>query len=117
LHWKSAQWLTFVVWVAAAAANMARIRGGFLTNYAADLFQPAWLYIVLREQRRWVGRSPETTGSLVLGGAVLTELSQFFWPNGVLRGTFDPWDLLAYAIGVGVCYAVEKRGFGIEPGR
>ncbi|MFN7937754.1 MAG: hypothetical protein U0R19_30780 [Bryobacteraceae bacterium] len=114
MSWNFAKWITFIVWVVAGAANMAKIRGGFLTNYCADLFQPAWVYIVVREARRWHGRTPETAAILVLGGAVLTECSQYFWPHGLFRGRFDPMDILAYAVGVGTCYGVEKKGFSIQ---
>jgi len=57
MSWNLAKWVLFAVWIAAAAANMAMIRGGFLTNHAADLAVPAWLYIVLREQKA-EGRKP-----------------------------------------------------------
>lgn len=38
----------------------------------------------------------------------MTELSQYFWPHGIFAGTFDPFDILAYAVGVGVCFLFDK---------
>ena len=105
------------MWVTAAAANMAGVRGGFLTNYGADLSQPAWLYMVLREQRRWWGESPARTALLVWGGAVASEVCQLYWPRGMFRGTFDPWDLVAFTVSVGSCLVAEKCGRVIEARR
>jgi hypothetical protein len=118
ISWNLARWALFAVWIAAAAANMARIRGGFLTNYAADLAVPAWLYVVLREQAAegrkhrllpWAGRSAEATGAMIFTGAALTEFAQHFWPRGVLPGTFDPLDIVAYAAGIAACYLSERK--------
>ena len=38
--WKIAYWVLLVCWVMGAALNMARVHGGFLTNYLADLTFP-----------------------------------------------------------------------------
>ena len=117
--WRIAYWSLFAIFLATAALNMAHIRAGFLTSYAADLFLPPWLYIVLRRLAmpgqsanplfRLLGRSPELAALSLFIGSVLSEVSQIFWPKGIFRGTFDPLDLLAYGVGLLVCYAVDKR--------
>jgi len=48
----------------------------------------------------------------LFGASALTELSQFWWPQGVFSGTDDPYDIVAYAVGVGTCYAFEKASRG-----
>jgi hypothetical protein len=102
-----------------AILDMNHIRGGFLTNYGADLTLPPWLYIVIRSLdnpkraswlRRYLGRTPElATGVLFLASAA-TEISQYFWPKGLFPGSFDLLDILAYATGLAVCYICDNRG-------
>lgn len=29
-------------------------------------------------------------------------------PQGFFAGTYDPWDIVAYAIGLCICYGCEK---------
>lgn len=99
---------------------MARVSGGFLTNYLADLSFPPFFYIVLRGKVadrpmvirpvRWFGKTPlRAAVSIFLVGAI-TEVSSYFWPLGPFGGTFDRWDIAAYAFGLAICYLVEKRG-------
>ena len=117
--WRAAYWLLLLVFLATAALNMLDFRAGFLTNHAADLFLPAWLYVVMRHypgQRntvnpltRWLGRSPELAAGSLFIASSLTELSQRYWPEAVFSGTFDPLDIAAYATGLLACYAVDKR--------
>ena len=118
MSWNFFKWLLFAVWLAAAAANVAEIRGGFLTNHAADLAMPAWLYIVLRMQAAdgrgsrllpWAGRSSEVTAGMIFAGATATELWQYFRPQGIFAGTFDPLDIVAFGVSVSACYLAEQR--------
>lgn len=117
--WKVAHWVLLVCWVVGAALNMARVHGGFLTNYLADLTFPPYFYIALRGKLtgrpmvmkavRWFGRTPlRTVVSIFLVGAVM-EVVSYFYPHGPFGGTFDPWDIAAYAVGLAICYVVEKR--------
>ena len=115
--WRLAYWLLLAVFLSAAALDMAHIRAGFLTNYAADLAIPAWLYIASRglaDTRhsqtlisRSIGSSPTVAALTIFLASALTELSQIPWPHGLFKGTFDPWDLCAYGFGVSVCYLAE----------
>lgn len=113
--WKVAYWLLTVVFLVTAVISIRRIPAGFLSNYAADVGCPAWLYIGLRglhgPQANFLGRyfaaTPERAALVLFGGSTLTELSQLGWPRGFFAGTFDPYDILAYAVGVGACYACE----------
>ena len=116
--WLLVYWILFVAFLGIAALNMLRVRGGFFTNHAADLVVPAWLYIAFRGLvsvhgrttliQRTLGRTPETAALSLFVASTLTEVSQRFWPHGILSGRFDPLDLLAYAIGLGACYGAEK---------
>lgn len=99
---------------------MAHVRGGFLTNYLADLTGPAFLYIVLRglwtnrEVKRlaifiWLGATPERSGIFLFLASTLTEVSSYYWPHGPFPGTFDTLDILAYGLGILACYIVDRR--------
>lgn len=120
--WRVAYYLLFFAFVATAALNMLRVRGGFLTNHAADLVVPAWLYIAIRglhEPRgretliqRKIGRTPESAALSLFTASTLTEISQFYWPHGVFPGRFDPLDVLAYACGLAACYVGDKLSPG-----
>lgn len=119
-RWLVTYWLLFAAFVATAALNMLQVRGGILTNYAADVVVPAWLYIVTRGLHeatptgllsRLIGRSPELTAAVLFLGSTATELAQRYWPQGVAGGRYDPVDIVAFGLGVGLCY-VADRGVG-----
>jgi hypothetical protein len=114
--WTVAYWFLTAVFIVTAVISTKRIPAGFLSNYAADVACPAWLYIGLRGLHgsrptvfgRYFGATPERAAIVLFGGSTLTELSQVWWPQGFFAGTYDPYDIVAYAVGVGVCYAFEK---------
>jgi hypothetical protein len=97
---------------------MLHVHAGFLTNYLADVVVPAWLYVSVRGLnpgspgssllRKTVGRTPESAAFILFVASTLTEISQIYWPHGLFAGRPDPYDILAYAFGVGVCYSAEK---------
>lgn len=116
--WRVAYWVLFIVWTGCALLGMNRIRAGFLTSYGADLTQPAWLYIVVRGlhgagQNTWLvrllGATPTRAALSIFAAGVLTETSQLYWPRGVFSGRFDPLDIVAFAVGIGVCYMLDSR--------
>jgi len=116
-RWRVVYWILLTTWICDAVLVMSKIRAGLFTSYAADLTLPAWLYIITRglhgpAQRHWTtrifGSTPEFAAGVIFGGSALTELSQFYWPKGFFAGTFDPYDIAVYALGVGVCYALDK---------
>lgn len=115
--WKLAYAMLFVIFVITAALNMLRVRAGFLTNYAADIVVPAWLYILIRglgpTRRtnvlpRYIGTRPEVTALTFFVTSAFTEVCQFYWPKGIFAGRFDPGDIMAYAGGIGICYIFDK---------
>ncbi len=117
--WRIAYWLLLVGWVVGAALNMAKVRGGFLTNYLADLTFPPWFYITLRNKAtkqptvvkpaRWFGETPLRAAVSIFLVGLVTEVSSYFWPRGAFGGTFDPLDIAAYGIGLLVCYWYDTR--------
>ena len=118
LVWRIFYWALFAAFMFAAALNMLHVHAGFLTSYLADLVVPAWLYVNARGLkpgspgssllRSTVGRTPERAALILFVASTLTEVSQIYWPHGLFAGRFDPYDILAYAFGVGVCYSAEK---------
>jgi hypothetical protein len=119
-----AYYLLFIAFLGTAALNMLQVHGRFLTNHAADLVVPAWLYVASRGLhsphgrktliQRTIGRTPEIAALSLFTASTLTEVSQRYWPHGIFSGRFDPLDVLAYACGLGVCYAADKLSAG-EP--
>jgi len=118
--WRVVYGLLWTVFIATAVLNMAHVRAGFFTNYAADVVVPALLYVMTRglaEQRnrptlvqRWFGGTPERAAGVLFLASAVTEVSQYYWPKGVFRGHFDALDLVAYAAGLACCYVGDKWG-------
>ena len=115
--WRLGFWLLFVIWIGCGVLVMRGLRAGFLTNYGADLAQPAWLYISVRSLdnprrrgllRHTIGTSPLVAALTLFVASTLTEISQYFWPHGLFRGTFDPLDIVAYGLGLSVCYFCDR---------
>lgn len=116
--WTVAYWILFSGWALGAALTMSRARAGFLTNYLADLLFPPWFYIALRRLAppkgtaqfltRWFGRSPERAALSILAVGIASELAQRYWPRGPIAGTYDPWDIVAYALDLGICYSWDR---------
>src|SRR5262245_30239473 len=108
--WRFAYWTLFASWVIGAALSIKRVHAGFLTNYLADLAFPPWYYIVMRglasrkvpSLLRWFGHSPERAAVSIFVVGLASELSQR--AAIVITGTYDPWDIAAYAAGLCVCY-------------
>jgi hypothetical protein len=118
IGWKLSYWILFVCWILGAGLGMLHIRGGFLTNYLADLSFPPWYYIVMRglysgkvrvpRLLRWFGKSPARSAVSIFLVGLISEVSQIYWPRGLFRGTYDPWDIGSYAIGLLICYVSEQ---------
>ncbi len=106
---------------------MLEVKGGFFTNYLADLAVPAWLYIAARGLHsargrntwihRMIGRTPERAAIILFVASAGTEISQRYWPRGVFPGRFDSLDLFAYALGLTVCYVVDRLSAGLPATR
>ena len=115
--WQWSFYALSTVFVVTAALNLLQVRAGFLTNYAADIVVPAWLYIAFRGHapggRRGliaavIGRTPEVAAMTLFIASTFTEWTQLYWPQGIFRGTFDPLDIVAFGVGLGACYAAER---------
>lgn len=116
--WLVVYYSLFLAILGTGALNMLQVRGGFLTNHAADVVVPAWLYVATRglhsahgrttHIQRTIGRTPEIAALSLFAASTLTEISQYYWPHGVFSGRFDPVDMLAFAGGLAACYAAEK---------
>jgi hypothetical protein len=98
-----------LVFVGIGGLQMYRVNAGFLTNYGADLFAPPYLYFAFRLGR--LRMRPRVALLTIFGGCALWEWSQRYdWagtPLVIARGTFDPLDLAAYAVGLLACYLAD----------
>jgi hypothetical protein len=121
-YWRIAYWILLICWVTGAILFMARIKGGFLTNYLSDLTFPAWYYIYIRGLstagrqlptilffKDWFGVTPNRSITSIFSVGFISELTTFYWPKGIITGTFDYLDIVAYAIGLLVCYCFDLR--------
>jgi hypothetical protein len=109
------------IFVGIGGLQMYRVNAGFLTNYGADLFAPPYIYVMLRDGRLRL-RSLTALG-VVLGGCYIWEWMQRYdlagTPFAITRGSFDPFDLLAYTVGLLGIYVADIRWLrpqGILPG-
>ncbi|MBK6779168.1 MAG: hypothetical protein IPI38_01440 [Gemmatimonadetes bacterium] len=116
--WQGLTWAAFAIFLLTAGLNMGGIHAGFATNYLADLVVPAYLYLVIRSPlppncqtwlARRVGATPERAAVLLFLGSLATEVSQKYWPAGLFRGRFDPLDIVAFAVGLMLVYALDKK--------
>lgn len=121
-YWRIAYHALFIAALGTAALNMLHVRGGVLTNHAADLVVPAWLYVASRGLhsprgretliQRTIGRTPEIAALSLFAASTLTEASQRYWPRGIFPGRFDLLDVLAFACGLAACYVADRCSAG-----
>ena len=97
------------IFVGIGGLQMYRVDAGLLTDYGADLFAPPYLYVIVRQGR--LRLRSLTALSVVLGGCYLWEWMQRYdlagTPFAITRGRFDPFDLLAYTVGLLVVYGAD----------
>lgn len=119
-------WALMAAFLLTAALNMLHVRAGFLTSYLADLTVPALLYVISRGLgrgkslsrhglMRWIGRTPRRAAAVFFLASAATEVSQIFWPRGLFAGRFDLWDIVAYGVGLLMCYFFDNRSEGQAP--
>ena len=124
IGWRLVYWLLMGSFLLTAALNLLHIRAGFLTSHLADLTVPALLYVLSRglvpgKRPRafglmpWIGRTPARAAVFFFVASVATEVSQILWPRGFFAGRFDPWDIVAYGVGLLVCYIFDKTPEGL----
>ncbi|MBN2001007.1 hypothetical protein JW935_25910 [candidate division KSB1 bacterium] len=124
--WKVIYWALMAAFLLAATLNMLRVRAGVLTSYLADLTVPALLYVISRglargkpssrhHLMRWIGRTPRRAAAVFFLASAATEVSQILWPRGLFAGRFDPWDIVAYGVGLLICYSLDNAPEGQAP--
>jgi len=117
-YWQAASWVLLAGFLLAAALNITATAAGFATNHLADVTGPAWLYIAIRglaephrgtRIQRLFGRTPQRAALLLFLASSATEVTQLFWPSGLFRGRFDPWDIVAFAAGILPLFLLDRR--------
>jgi len=104
-----------VLWglfIAIGLMQMARLRLGWVTSYGADVICPAVLYVISRDGKslsRYLWMPRDKPNRIAIGVFLLSAVWEVAQGLGWLRGTFDPWDLVAYAIGVAVPWWIDTR--------
>jgi hypothetical protein len=116
--WQITSWSLLAFWLSCAVLEVTSAGPYALRAWGADLTVPAWMYIQLRSlegpRRRQVfhrlmGRTPEQAAILLFAASTATELLQKFWPRGPFPGSFDPYDIVAFAVGIAACYTMDRR--------
>lgn len=121
-YWSFSFWLLLLAWIVGALLNMYRVKGGFFTNYLSDLAFPPWFYIYIRGLNKkqstlprlaivgdWFGQKPTRAFVSIFLVGVFSEFKTLYWPGGIITGTFDPYDILAYFIGLFTCYILDRK--------
>jgi hypothetical protein len=90
--WTAVYWLFMGAFLLTAVLNLLHIKGGFLTNYLADLTLPALLYLLARELapgKHLVFRSSTTSSTS------RPTVSELAWSIRPTRSCYQdlPWDL------------------------
>jgi len=98
----------YVLWVQSTG-----VEAGWLTSYGADCLGTAWVWWWLR--RTLFVRAPwptQTTALAVLAAGVAWKVNQRYDLSGTqlagTKGTYDPFDLVAYAATLAGCYSLEQ---------
>ena len=80
-------------------------------SYAKDLIQPCALYLVLCLAEKWL-KTSRLRAWIVFTFLILLEFGQALYyrvDSGHYVGSFDPLDIIMYAIGVGVAVMAEEK--------
>ena len=118
VFWLFADWILLCIWAVDAALVMSHTHLGSFTDHAADLALPAWLYVSFRRHRnsastRWrrlfSNLHPAALAFVIFAASSATEICQRFWPRGLFAGTYDQIDVVAYGVGILVCFAADVR--------
>lgn len=81
----------------------------FVRGHVGDV-AATMLVFALLGLTRW---SLRTRALVTMGIALAIELRQIVWSGGLLLGdVFDPWDVVAYAVGVAVAVAYHRAHDG-----
>jgi len=91
-------------------------QGGFLRNHFGDILVVMFIVCairsIVRSRMKWLCLA-------VFIFTTLVEIAQYFdivgilgltgnaWAETIIGTTFDPWDILMYAIGCAIMYAIE----------
>ena len=97
------------------ALQMCHIHGGLLTDYGADAFGTAWVYATMRLGRSVIQRGRPASARY---SAIVVFLLCLTWELGqrahVVPGRFDPFDIMTYAVTLGMCWAIDRRSPFVE---
>lgn len=120
--WRIAYYMLLALWIIGALLFMYRIKAGFLNSYLSDVAFPPWFYIYLRglhrsDQRiatipifgQYFGKTAWHAGISIFLVGMVSELLVLVGPRQLITGTFDPFDILAYAVGLIVCMAFDLQ--------
>ena len=109
-------WIVFVV---VALLQMWKVKGGFITNFGADIIAPAMLYYSARTNKTLLSKLFNRTLSEIQTFlalwllCVLWEIVQKFDFSGtvltITKGTFDPWDILTYTFTLLICFYLDSN--------
>src|SRR3954469_6784738 len=92
-----------------AGLEMSHVHGGIITSYGADLFGTMWFYAIIRlrgsdrASRGWAA-SPARVAAVTFALGAASEVAQRL---ELLRGTYDVFDIVTFALAVSACATIE----------
>ena len=114
VHQHNIIYLAWAIFVTVGALQMCKVRGGFITNYGADIIAPIMVYYGIRTNKTILSRflrkgtNPIQTLVIVWTFCIVWEICQKFDLSGtvlvITRGTFDIWDIVVYSATLVICY-------------
>lgn len=102
--------LGWLIFITIALLQIFKVRGGFITNYGADIIAPVMLYYWTRTNRGLFsklsekGLNEKQTLILLWALCILWETRQYF---DLSTGTIDAWDILTYSLTLFICYYLD----------
>lgn len=118
-HRKLFDRVVWAVFILVAALQMARIRVPVFTDYGADVACPLALYVLARRRVMLpfnilkLRPSPVLAALSVLIPCYIWEFCQRYDLSGTplffTKGHFDPLDLVAYTLAVGIPFLLDQR--------
>jgi hypothetical protein len=86
-----------------------QVHAGILTDYGADVFGVGWVYVPIRIGRTIFGRRFSMDAP---GAAVIVCVASVAWELAervhLIPGTYDPYDIVAYAVAATLCWSVDR---------
>lgn len=107
---KYLSYLGWLIFITIALLQIFSVKGGFITNYGADIIAPVMLYYWTRKGKGLFAKlyrnnlNEKQTLILIWILCLAWEIRQKF---DLTTGVFDQWDILVYTLTLLLCYYLD----------